>query len=208
MTHLGPNPGGPAVQAGLAWGATVANDIVTWRNGDGINTVLPPYVPGTAPGDWQPTPPLFGPPLFRQFAQMTPFAMTSPAQFLPAGPPALTSARYRHDLAEVQSLGSATSTTRTRYQTETGMFWQSGDTPTAMWGRVADTLAASRPMTLTDHARFLAQLNIAIGDAVIAIWNAKNTYNFLAVMKTIRRGPGRCRSTGSVACCLMGSQKL
>lgn len=177
MTHLGADPGGPTVQDGLAWGATVANDIVTWRKSDGIHAVLPPYLPGTAPGDWQPTPPLFGAPLFRQFAQMTPFTMTSPGQFPAAGPPALTSVRYQHDLAEVQSLGSATSTTRTPFDTETAKFWQS-DSPTAMWGRVADTLLSSRPMNLTDHARLLAQLNLAIADAAIAVYYAKNTYNF------------------------------
>ena len=52
--------------------STVADEILTWRAGDGFTAVLPPYVPGGAPGDWQPTPPLFGPPLFRQFAIMTP----------------------------------------------------------------------------------------------------------------------------------------
>ena len=95
---------------GLDWGKTVANDILAWRANDGINAVLPPYVAGTAPGDYQPTPPLFGPPLFRQFANMTPFALTSPSQFLPAGPPPLSSPRYAQDLSEVEALGSVTST--------------------------------------------------------------------------------------------------
>jgi PAP2 superfamily len=171
------HPGRP-VERGLAWGQTVANDILAWRATDGFNAVLPPYVPGTAPGDWQPTPPLFGPPLFRQFAVMVPFALTSPGQFLPPGPPALASARYAQDLAEVQALGSATSSVRTPGQTQTAIFWQD-DTPAAMWNRVADRLTqANDDTTLIQDARLLAQLNIAMADATIGIWNAKNTYNF------------------------------
>jgi hypothetical protein len=120
------------VQRGLAWGTTVANDILTWRATDGFAAPPPPYAVGSAPGDWQPTPPLFlrppQAPLFRQFAAMTPFALTSPSQFLPPGPPPLTSARYAQDLAQVQALGSASSTTRTVEQTQTAIFWQD-DTP-------------------------------------------------------------------------------
>ena len=180
-----PSDPGRSVQRGLAWGQTVADDILAWRATDGFNAVLPPYVPGSAPGDWQPTPPKFGPPLFRQFAAMTPFALTSPSQFLPPGPPPLDSARYARDLAEVRALGSATSSVRTPEQTQTAVFWQD-DTPAAMWNRVADQLAQARHTTLTGTARLLAQLNIALADATIAIWNAKNTYNFWRPVTAIR----------------------
>ena len=55
---LGQLSGDPAasVARGLAWGTAVAGDILAWRASDGFNAVLPPYVPGSAPGDWQPTP--------------------------------------------------------------------------------------------------------------------------------------------------------
>jgi hypothetical protein len=50
----------------------VANNILAWRATDGFAAPPPPYTVGSAPGDWQPTPPAFlGPPqtpLFRQFA--------------------------------------------------------------------------------------------------------------------------------------------
>jgi hypothetical protein len=144
---------------------------------------------GSAPGDWQPTPPAFlGPPaapLFRQFATMTPFALTSPSQFAPPGPPPLASARYAQDLAEVQALGSATSTTRTPDQTQTAIFWQD-DTPAAMWNRVADQLAQANDLPLAQNARLLAQVNIALADATIAVWNAKNHYNFWRPVTAIR----------------------
>jgi PAP2 superfamily len=189
LSELSPDPANPglSVERGLAWGQSVADAILAWRATDGINAVLPPYVPGTAPGDWQPTPPLFGPPLFRQFATMTPFALTSPSQFLPPGPPPLTSARYAAALAEVQALGSATSSVRTPEQTETAKFWQL-DTPAALWNRVADQLAWGHHVPMLAEARLLAQMNIALADATIAVWNAKNTYNFWRPVTAIRAG--------------------
>jgi hypothetical protein len=176
---------GQSVVRGLAWGQTVANAILAWRANDGLNAVLPPYVFGTSPGDYQPTPPLFGPPLFRQYATMTPWALTAPSQFLPPGPPPLSSARWTQDLAEVQAYGSASSTVRTALQTETARFWQS-DTPVAMWNRVADDLAESHDTTLSQNARLLALTNIAMADAMIATFNAKNTYNFWRPVTAIR----------------------
>ena len=184
-----PTHPGQSVRRGLAWGTTVANDILAWRATDGFTTPPPPYTVGAAPGDWQPTPPAFlGPPqapLFRQFATMTPFALTSPAQFTPPGPPPLDSARYAHDLAEVQALGGATSTTRTPEQTQTAIFWQD-DTPAAMWNRVADQLALARDLPLAPSTRLLAQVNIALADATITVWNAKNHYNFWRPVTAIR----------------------
>jgi hypothetical protein len=180
-----PSDPGQSVARGLDWGKTVANDILAWRANDGINAVLPPYVPGTAPGDYRPTPPLFGPPLFRQFANMTPFALTSPSQFLPAGPPPLTSPRYAQDLSEVEALGSATSTVRTAEQAQTAVFWQV-DTPSAIWNRVADDLAEANGTTLTQNARLLALMNIALADATIGIWNAKNHFDSWRPVTAIR----------------------
>ena len=188
LTQISDDPADPgqSVLRGLDWGETVANAMLAWRAGDGINAVLPPYVVGTSPGDWQPTPPSFAAtPIARQFANMTPFALTSPSQLLPAGPPPLTSERYAHDLAEVEALGSATSTVRTAEQTQTAVFWQV-DTPAAGWNRVADQLAAAHETTLTQNARLLALANIALADATIAVFNAKNTYNSWRPVTAIR----------------------
>jgi hypothetical protein len=170
-------PGSPAsIAAGLTWGASVADAILAWRAGDGFATVPGTYVFGTAPGDYQPTPPANGAPQFRQFATMVPFALRSPAQLLPGPPPALTSPRYARDLAEVQALGSATSSVRSAFDTQTAIFWQA-DTPAAMWDRVADALATERGQGLVQTARVLALTDIALADATIAVWNAKNHYD-------------------------------
>jgi PAP2 superfamily len=116
---------------------------------------------------------------------MTPFVLSSPSQFLPAGPPPLTSTRYAQDLSEVQAFGGTTSTVRTAEQTETATFWQA-DTPSAMWNRVADQLADANGTTLTENARLLALMNFALADATIGVWNAKNHFDAWRPVTAIR----------------------
>jgi len=173
-----------SVALGVAWGASVGAQIMAWRAGDGFSATSPPYTLQTAPGQWQPTPgPVLpcttgpaGPPCFRTLATTVPFALTSPSQFRPAGPPALTSARYAADLNEVMQLGRVNSATRTPEQTQTAVFWQV-DTPPAQWDRVADALAMSHHLNLLKTARLLALVNISLADAIIAVFDAKNFYN-------------------------------
>lgn len=170
------------IASGLAWGVAVADQVVAWRAGDGFDgptPVLAPFEfkPGVA-GYWQPTPgPTSGPPILRRLSVTTPFALTSPSQFRPAGPPSLTSARYATDLNELKVRGGTISTVRTAYETDTALLWQN-DTPTNQWNRVADSLAQENELSLLGTARVLAFMNIALADATIAVWDAKNHFNF------------------------------
>jgi hypothetical protein len=169
----GSNGNSQSIARGVAWGESVADQILAWRAADHFADPLPPYVSTPQPGRWQPTPPAFLPqPLFRQLAVTTPFALSSPSQFRPAGPPALTSARYAADFNEVKGYGN----TPTAEQTATAVFWNS-DTVTAIWDRVADQLAEARHLTLSDDARLLAELNIALADTAIGVWEAKNHFD-------------------------------
>jgi membrane-associated phospholipid phosphatase len=47
-----------------------------------------------------------------------------------------------------------------------------------MWDRVADSLAQENHFNLMRTARLLAFLNVAEADAAIAVWDAKNKFNF------------------------------
>jgi len=166
-----------SIAAGLAWGESVGDLTFAWRAADGFSATPSAYTFSSAPGQYQPTPGGSGPPKFRTLATTTPFALTSPSQFRPAGPPALTSDRYTASFNEVKALGGLTSTVRTATQTETAKFWQL-DTPTGQWDRVADSLALDNHLNLMASARLLARVNIAIADSTIAVFDAKNFYNF------------------------------
>jgi PAP2 superfamily protein len=177
MASLAGDDDSQSIARGVQWGTTVANQIVTWRSTDGFSATLGTYPIVNAPGHWQPTPPAFSTnPVFRTLAITTPVAMTSPSEFRPAGPPALTSARYTADFSEVKAWGGLTGSLRTPYQTETAKVWQL-DTATAIWNRVADSLAVERDMGLLASARLLAMLNVSQLDAVIAVWEAKQFFD-------------------------------
>jgi membrane-associated phospholipid phosphatase len=121
---------------------------------------------------------------------MTPWAIQSPSQFRPAGPPALTSARYAADFNETKTMGSLSSSTRTPDQTVASWFWASG-TASFIWNNVAVSLInsesdedfehewhARRHHSLLENARLLAVLNLSMADAAIACWDAKYTFTF------------------------------
>jgi hypothetical protein len=165
-----------SVARGLEWGQRVADEILQWRSHDGFTPAPAPFIGGTAVGEWRPTPPAFATGAMPQFAYMTPWAMTSPSQFRPAGPPDLASAQYVADFNEVKQLGVQSSQIRTADQSEIAVFW-TASTP-VLWNRLALTVAAQRHLTLSDNARILAMLNVAMADAVIACWDAKYHYVF------------------------------
>ena len=174
-----------SIARGIDWGQTVADEIWAWRLTDGITPAPPPFLGGNAPGQWRPTPPAFLPGAGPQFAYMTPWVMLSPSQFRPAGPPALDSAQYASDVAEVQSMGSLTSTTRSADQTLLARFWNAS-TASYYWNNIAVNLGAQRHFTLSDNAHLLALVTLAMGDAVIACWEAKYHYVFWRPVTAIR----------------------
>lgn len=157
----------------------------------------------TVLGQWRPTPnaPYPGTSTngagYPQFSSMVPWAIASPSQFRPAGPPALTSAQYARDFNETKSMGSLMSATRTPDQTDAAWFWQIG-TASYLWNHVAMSLihkghedkddppshhAADR---LLEDARLFASLDVAMADAAIGCWDAKYAYNFWRPITAIR----------------------
>ena len=165
-------PDGKAEDDGVALGRSVADQILALRQNDGSGVVLPPYLGGTAPGEWRPTPPANANGLAPHWPDVTPFAMTSGDQFRPAAPPALDSAEYTAAFNEVKELGSATSATRTADQTAIALFWANGAgtaSPPGHLNLLAQIVAEQQGNTLEENARLFAALNIAMADAVISL---------------------------------------
>jgi membrane-associated phospholipid phosphatase len=177
-------PAGPAKDQGIRLGAQVAHDLLAIRADDGSNAAPPPFVPGTNPGDFRPTPPNFPPPVFTTWGQVTPFVLWSADQFRLAPPPALTSPQYAAALNEVQSLGSATSATRTADQTVIGKFW--APPIQNFWNQIAQTVAAAQHSDLPTTARLFAALNLSAADSAIAFYDTKYTYQLWRPVTAIR----------------------
>jgi hypothetical protein len=167
---------GPAVDRGIQVGADTANQVLASRANDAANVTPTPFTPFSGPGEYQLTPPANAPAGFTQTAHVTPFVLDSADQFRPGPPPALTSARYAADFAQVKSLGRATSTTRTADQTAIGRFW--GVNPIWIaWNQIADQAAVAFNHSLAQNARLLAVENITLADSAIALYDAKYTYH-------------------------------
>jgi len=201
------------VAKGIACGQEVADAIWAWRLSDGFTPAPAPFFGVNAPGQWRSTPtdPYPGTPLPMaglQYATMVPWAVVSPSQFRPAGPPALNSAQYARDFNETKTMGSLTSTVRTPDQTVFSWFWASTSAP-YLWNAVTRSLIQGRDRDrdddgdrdaddrhedgkgggrngLLETARILAALNIAMADAAIGCWDAKLAYNFWRPITAIR----------------------
>jgi hypothetical protein len=173
---------------GVAVGQAVAQQILAWRSTDGSNAQVP-YVPGSGPGVWQPTPPAFAPAAVPQWGHVTPFGIPGDSAFRPPPPPALNSPEYTAAFNEVKSLGAANSTTRTAEQSQIARFWYGAAgtfTAGGYWDQIAQGVAVQRGNTLVQNARLFALLNMAQADATFAIWDAKYTYNFWRPVTAIR----------------------
>jgi membrane-associated phospholipid phosphatase len=183
-SELAQVPNGPAKDKGVHVGEQVASDLVAIRATDGSNVPAPPFVAGTNPGDYRSTPPNFPTPAFTTWGQVTPFVLDSGDQFRPGPPPPLTSDAYAAALNEVQSLGSATGTTRTADQTEIGKFWS--PPIQNFWNQIAQTVALAHHSDLPTTARLFAALNLSAADSAIAFYDAKYVYRLWRPVTAIR----------------------
>jgi hypothetical protein len=183
-------PDAPQTRAGVAWGESVADQILAWRASDSsAATVVPPADSG--PGSWVATPPAFAPYLLPQWGEVTPFVIPTGAHFRPLGPPALDTAKYAEEYSEMKALGAAVGSTRTAEQSLIAQFWADGagtETPPGHWNSIAQRLAAARGHTLIENARLFALLNIAMADAAITAWDAKYSFHSWRPVTAIRNG--------------------
>ena len=183
----------PAYRAwhGTRIGHAVAARMLAFRSNDGWNVTPPPYVLPPTPGNWQPVPPANIAARFTHYPGVLPFAVMSNSQFMPAPPPALTSARYAADLNELKAIGSATSTTRTEEQTLIARIWYDNlITPITIfltWNNVARDLAVSRGHTTVENARLFALFHVAVHDTLLTTFSSKYQYGLWRPVTAIRR---------------------
>jgi len=181
-------PDGQDKVDGIRIGQTVAKSILALRSSDGSNAKPVPYVFGSAPGDYQSTPPNFpAQPQFTHWSRVTPFALQSANQFRPGPPPLLTSDAYSDAFNQVKSLGIAGSTTTaTSDEILIGKFWNGAIQN--YWNEISQTASLAHSLTTAQNARLFALLNLSLADDVIAFYDAKYTYNLWRPVTAIRAG--------------------
>jgi hypothetical protein len=110
--------------------------------------------------------------------------MEKPSQFRPGPPPQLSSDTWAKDLQEVKMLGGKTSTARTAEQTAIARFWE--ETRPLIYHQVIRSVATIPGRTVVQNARLFAAASMAVDDALIAVYDAKYTYNFWRPITAIR----------------------
>ncbi len=203
-------PDGPAKTQGIALGAAAAAAILAMRATDGSHHDEPlygiDYMAGDDAGVWRQDPvsphPLA---LGALWSTVTPFVLTSSAQFRAPEPPLMSSAEYATAYDEVQRLGSdgvTTPTERTEEQTFIGTYWAYDGLPSLcapprLYNQILMEIADRMGTGVVETARLLALSNVAMADAGIAIWESKYFYKFWRPVTGIRESDTGTGPTGT-----------
>jgi len=185
-------PDGQAKNDGIATGEAAALAMITLRANDGSS---PPQfkIPGPpVPGDWLATPscPIINGiavGVFFQWQYVTPFGIPSASEFLLDPPPTLTSNQYAKAYNEVMTVGSLDSTERPQDRANVVLFY-AVSSPTLVFNQAAQQVAQEQGRSLSENARALALVNMAISDSLVASFLNKYHYNFWRPETAIHAG--------------------
>ena len=177
---------------GIATGDAAASAMIALRANDGSS---PPQfkVPGApVPGEWQATPscPIVGGVavgIAFQWQNISPFGIPSAGDFLLGPPPALTSNEYARVYNEVMTVGSANSTERPQDRANVALFY-AASSPTQVFNQAAQQVAQEQGRSLSENARALALINMAMSDSLVASFLNKYHYNFWRPETAIHAG--------------------
>jgi hypothetical protein len=181
-------PDGIRKVQGIAVGEAAARAMIELRADDG-SAPAQFYVPASAEaGEWQPTPscpPAGG--VLLQWAKLRPFAIESTDQFRSAPPPALTSKRYTRDYWELRLVGAVDSRFRPQDRADVALFY-AATAPVPVWNAAASQVAVEHGSSMSETARALALVNMAIADAQASVFETKYHYRFWRPETAIRAG--------------------
>lgn len=185
-TSLATIPDGTSKTAGIAVGIAAAAAMVADRVGDGSAPPLV-YIPSSAePYEWQLTPNCSGG-VFRHWPNLRPFGIESSSQFRSRPPPPLASGVYAQDYNEVANVGAMNSPDRPQDRTDVARLYAAGPGHWT-WNYTLLQIASTRDDEITDTARTMAVMNIAINDAYISGFESKYFYRTWRPVTAIPRG--------------------
>jgi hypothetical protein len=185
-------PDGQAKTDGIATGEAAALAMIALRADDGSS---PPQfkIPGPpVPGEWQATPSC---PIVNgvavgiafQWQNIAPFGISSVREYLLGPPPVLTSHEYAKTYNEVMRVGSIDSTDRPQDRANVALFY-AASSPTQVFNQAVQQVAQERWHSLSENARALAVVNMAMNDSLVAAFFNKYHYNFWRPETAIHAG--------------------
>ena len=187
-TSLAAIPDGHSEDDGVAVGQAAAAALIALRTGDGLSPPQFHQPASSDPGVWQTTPtcpPAGG--ILLHWQNVTPFGIESNDQFRSNPPPPLSSPEYARDYEEVLRVGAIDSQNRPQDRSDVARLYNSL-LAVGVLNSVARQLADANPLSLSEHARVLALLNMAIADALTTVMETKYHYVFWRPETAIRAG--------------------
>ena len=185
-------PDGKAKTDGIATGEVAAATLIALRSNDGSSPAQF-KTPGPAvPGEWQATascPIVNGVAsgIAFQWQNVTPFGIRSAKDFLLGPPPALRSNVYAKTYNEVMTVGSIDSTERPPDRSDVATYY-AATSPTQAFNQAARQIALEQRRSLSENARALALINLAINDSLVSAFFNKYHYNFWRPETAIHAG--------------------
>jgi hypothetical protein len=191
-TSLASLPDGQAKNDGIATGEAAALAMIALRANDGSSIVLFKIPGPPVPGEWQATPscPIVNGVavgLFFQWQNVIPFGIPSASAYLLDPSPALTSNEYAKTYNEVMTVGSFNSTERPQDRSNVALFY-AASSPTLVFNQAAVQVAQQQGRSLSENARALALINMAMNDGLVASFLNKYHYNFWRPETAIHAG--------------------
>ena len=164
-----------------AIGERAAQRVLSERAND-LPRAADSYRPHTTAGVYVPT----VSPAVVTWSQRKPWLLERADQFRPGPPPALSSERWARDFNEVKLMGGRDSKQRSAEQTAIARFWDYS--LPAVYHGVVHSVALQPGRDVLANARLFAAVAQAMDDAMIAVFDAKYTYNFWRPSTAIRNG--------------------
>jgi hypothetical protein len=122
-----------------------------------------------------------------QWRNLRPFAIETTDQFRAPPPPGLMSWRYARDYNEVKRVGGVDSTFRPQDRADVALFYAAA-APVPVWNAAASQVAVAKGGSMSESARALALVNMAISDAQATVFETKYHYHFWRPETAIRAG--------------------
>lgn len=177
-----------AISAGVLIGQQAAAALIALRSNDGLVGINTYVFQTPGPGVYQPTPPFPYPGAQTPWiANMTPFTMNSPSQYLPdESPTPLSDQEWADDYNRTKDWGSLTNSLRNQEQTTIGLFWTANPGPA--FNSMLTDLSSTHALSPLNTARLFAMTWTGGADAFIGCMNAKYYFNFWRPVTAIREG--------------------
>ena len=184
--ELGAIPNGPSKTDGMAVGMAAANAMIALRAADGsapLTTIVPS---STEAGAYRLTTGCAAG-MFYNWQNVTPFGITAAADFLLPSPADLPVNRYAKDYLEVQKVGASASVYRPPDRAEVVRLY-AASSPSFVLMMATRQIAEAKGTSISENARALALIQMAISDALVASFMNKYHYNGWRPETGIRNG--------------------